>query len=432
MELSGWGRFPRIEGEKLACNDRVAVRQALKEAGELIPFGLGRSYGDSALGPTVLDMRGWRHLLSFDPKTGDLCCEAGVSLREIIEVFLPRGWFLPVTPGTMQVTVGGAVASDVHGKNHHVAGTFGQHVSALEMMLPSGEVVRCGPGENAELFRATCGGMGLTGVILTVTFRLIPVRSAYIRQTTFKAPALADLLAVSEENRAATYSVAWIDCLARGARLGRGLLMTGEHAENGGLGAPRGVRPGVPLDMPAWALNRGTMGVLNGGYYHRVWRRKSEQRVPLTPFFYPLDGVENWNRLYGRRGFLQYQCVLPGDAAEAGLRLLLERVARHGNGSFLAVLKLFGEANGNPLSFPREGFTLALDFKYTPELPAFLDELDRVVLDHGGRLYLAKDARMSRDTFRRGYPGWEAFRALREKVGAHRRLHSLQSKRLEL
>jgi FAD/FMN-containing dehydrogenase len=432
MRIQGWGRYPVAEARVLApaTATQTACALAARDGQPLIARGLGRSYGDSSLAPLVIDSLPRRLLLDFDAGTGVLRCEAGATLDDLIAVLLPRGWFLPVTPGTRFVTVGGALASDVHGKNHHRDGCFSEHVLEFELMLADGRVLRCARDRHAELFRATCGGMGLTGVLLTVTLRLRRVASAYIDQTTLRAGSLAQALELFERHRDATYSVAWIDCLAGGAQLGRSLLMLGEHAAEGGLTPPPRRTRTLPLDLPPSLLNRHTIGAFNALYFHKPGA--SRRRVHYEPYFYPLDGLLHWNRLYGKAGFVQYQFVLPRATGAAPLGAILARIAASGRGSFLAVLKSMGPANDNYLSFPIEGYTLALDFKLEPGLFALLDELDAMVLDAGGRLYLAKDARMSAATFERGYPRHAAFRQVRRDYGADGAFASSQSHRLGL
>lgn len=430
MKLEGWGRYPRIEGQTLWPATISDIQGMLDRP--LIPRGNGRSYGDSALAPITLETRHCQHLLTFDEDSGLLHCQAGTSLSDILAVFVPRGWFLPVTPGTRFVSVGGAIASDVHGKNHHLDGCFSNCLERIELLLADGSRVLCSHSERTELFRATCGGMGLTGVILTATLRLKRIASAHIDQTTHKAANLDEALELFERHHASTYSVAWIDCLAQGAALGRSLLMLGEHSPEGNLQLPKKAALSIPIDMPSLLLNRYSMQAFNSLYYNRVRQAESRQRVSYESFFYPLDGIRHWNRLYGQEGFIQYQFVLPREAGRDGLRAILQRVAASRRGSFLAVLKAFGPGNNNLLSFPIEGYTLALDFKMEPNLLPLLDELDAMVLDHGGRLYLTKDARMSSTTFKRSYPNWQQFQSVRASVGALGRFASLQSRRLGL
>jgi decaprenylphospho-beta-D-ribofuranose 2-oxidase len=433
VKVHGWGRYPVVDAELEQPLTVEACRKALSgDDSALIPRGSGCSYGDSALAARILDLSRLNHLLSFDADTGTLCCSAGVTHAEIVRVFLPRGWFLPVTPGTKFITVAGAVASDVHGKNHHVDGTFSKHVSSLQLLLSTGEILTCSPEEHSDLFRATCGGMGLTGVILTVTLRLKRIRSSRILETTCKAARLEQALELFEESRSSTYSVAWIDCMASGRQLGRSLLMLGEHAQTDDLSLPPDKAIPVPIDMPAALLNRHTIGAFNALYFHRVRSARRTRSVLYEPYFYPLDKLHGWNRLYGKPGFLQYQFVLPSEAGVGALKEVLQRIVASGMGSFLAVLKAFGPANENLLSFPMEGYTLALDFKNEPAVFPLLDEIDRRVLDLGGRIYLTKDARMSEYVFKHSYPRWADFEEVRARYHATGRFASLQSRRLGL
>ena len=441
MEVFGWGRYPRLdatvalpqsEGAFMDYLQRTQSQSPSTHPHSLIARGLGRSYGDSSLASAVLETQYLNHFQSFDEITGLLRCEAGVSLAQILEVFVTRGWFLPATPGTRFVTVGGAIASDVHGKNHHISGTFCEHVTQMDMLLGNGEKITTSPTQHPELFHATCGGMGLTGIILSASIRLIPIQSSEIVQTTIKAPNLAAVLQAFEDHQDATYSVAWIDCLATGKDLGRSLLMLGEHAHEGPLLTQGNKAIPVPVDMPAFLLNQTTISAFNALYYYKTLQAKSTRHIAYETFFYPLDTLANWNRLYGRGGFMQYQFVLPKAAGEIGLREVLERIASSGKGSFLAVLKIFGKANQNLLSFPIEGYTLALDFKVEPSLFDLLNELDHLVLEHGGRLYLTKDARMSEATFKSSYPRWSEFESIRKQYFAIGNFASHQSQRLGL
>lgn len=430
MTLEGWGRYPRVEGSALLPATPGAASALV--GSELIPRGRARSYGDSAIAPLVLQTDQWRHFLGFDESSGLLQCQAGVTLGDILSVFASRGWFLPVTPGTQFVSVGGAIASDVHGKNHHLDGCFSRYVEHLDLLLADGCVVRCSRTERPELFRATCGGMGLTGVVVSAAIRLRRVDSAWVEQTTYKAANLREVLTLFEEHHGSTYSVAWIDCLAGGQSLGRSLLMIGEHARDGDLVDTRKPVLSVPVDLPGAVLNPYTMQLFNALYYGRVRESQSHQRVSYQSFFYPLDSLHNWNRIYGRQGFVQYQFVIPREAGLTGMTEILQRIAASRKGSFLAVLKAFGPGNDNYLSFPMEGYTLALDFKLERGLFDLLDEVDELVLGCGGRLYLAKDARMSEATFKASYPEWERFQSIRESVGALGAFASHQSYRLGL
>lgn len=440
MNISGWGRYPNINSKQITPAKAQDVQQAVDQEKQgkrsFITRGLGRSYGDSALAEVSLQTQKLDHFLNFDESTGVLQCSAGISLAEILNIFVPKGWFLPVTPGTQFVTVGGAIASDVHGKNHHLDGSFSDHLINLQMCVASGDLLNCSPAENRELFLATCGGMGLTGTIVSATFKLIPIESAFITETTWKTDNLAETMALFETHQNTTYSVAWIDCLTKGKHLGRSLLMLGEHAtqqnHSDNLKIAQASKLSVPFSMPSTLLNSMTVKAFNTLYYHKVRNKESQRLAHYAPYFYPLDSIQNWNRLYGKKGFTQYQFVLPKEAGLQGMTHILSKIVESKRGSFLAVLKAFGKGNENYLSFPMEGYTLAIDFKIGQTLFAFLEELDQIVLDYGGRLYLAKDARMSEATFKQSYPLWEQFQSVRHQYGADRLFNSLQSKRLGL
>jgi FAD/FMN-containing dehydrogenase len=375
-------------------------------------------------------MRSRDRMLSFDDNAGLLMCEAGVLLSEIISAFLPKGWFLKITPGTKLISVGGAIASDVHGKNHHVEGCFSECVESIRILLPDGEIRSCSKGD--ELFRATCGGMGLTGIILDATISLKRVGSIHIEQTTIKTHNLRETFDAFEEYSSKPYSVAWIDCLAKGDEMGKCLLMVGDFSTDGDFKYVEKKRLNVPCEFPSFVLNNLSVKAFNRLYYQRAPSGVSHQKVDTDTFFYPLDAISNWNRIYGKNGFTQYQFILPKDASFDGLSEILNTIAASGKGSFLAVLKLYGAANENYLSFPMEGYSLALDFKIEKGLFRLLDQLDQVVLRYGGRIYLTKDVRVSRETFERGYPRVDAFREFRKKMGMDQKFNSLQSRRLGL
>jgi FAD/FMN-containing dehydrogenase len=446
-ELAGWGRWPRRRCRIRTPAAPEAVPAALGP--RAIARGLGRGYGDCALAPALtLSTRRLDRLRGFDPATGALEAEAGVALGEIVAALLPQGWFPAVTPGTKFVTLGGAIAADVHGKNHHGAGSFGDHVLWFDLVGADRAVRRCAPDLEPDLFRATLGGMGLTGVVTRAAIRLRPVETAWIRQRTIAAPDLDAAIAAFEANLAATYSVAWIDCLARGAARGRSLVQIGEHARRDELPAGRARTPlaartraarRMPLDAPAWTLNGWSVRAFNALYFRAGARAAPERLVDWDSYFYPLDALLDWNRIYGRRGFAQHQSALPLAVARDALAEMLEAVAAAGLGAFLAVLKRFGPgAPDRPLSFPIEGYTLALDLPLAPEALTLMDRLDEITLAAGGRLYLAKDARMSQRVFEAGYgAGRDAFARLveaeRQAAGAGAtRFESLQSRRLGL
>lgn len=432
MRAAGWGQFPTLDADVEYAHtvDDIAAAVA---GGPIIARGLGRSYGDSSLGDRMVDVTGLGAFLAFDDASGVLTCQAGVSLSTIISVLLPRGWFLPVTPGTRFVTVGGAIASDVHGKNHHVNGSFADHVDSITVLLADGSVVVASPDDHPDLFHATCGGMGLTGVILSATLRMIPVRSSAIDEHVIRTPGLDATLDALDAHRDATYSVAWIDLVASGKALGRSLVMLGEHATDGDLsGGPSERVAPFPVELPSGLLNRHTVGLFNAVYYRQIRQSEVRHQVPLEKFFYPLDKVGDWHRVYGRRGFLQYQFVIPFAGGQDLLREMVDLIARSGLASPLAVLKTMGPANDNLISFPAPGFTLAVDLQVSAEAFALCDQLDALVLAAGGRLYLTKDSRMSPETFRASYPRLDEFEAVRAKYGAAGTFVSKQSQRLGL
>lgn len=414
-----WGRYPAATPSGVLPVVWRSDPPALdRVAGPVLPYACGRSYGDSCLndGGLLLDVCRLDRLIAFDEERGLLRCEAGVTLAEILALTVPRGWFLPVLPGTRWVSVGGAIANDIHGKNHHRAGTFGAHVTRLELLRSSGERIVCSPGD--PLFAATVGGLGLTGLILWAEIRLKRVPGAGIAMERIRFPDLDAFFALAAEDHAFEYTVAWVDCLARGQRLGRGIYMRGNHAALDGA-TPSPLRPArlrVPVDAPAGLLNGLTLGLFNEAYYRCQLRTRRRMTVPYAPFFFPLDGVGDWGRLYGPRGFLQYQCVVPDEPGGEPIRTILERISRSGEPASLAVLKRFGSVRSpGLLSFPREGITLAVDFAFrgraTLEL---LDDLDAVVRESGGSVYPAKDARMSAESFRAFFPAHERFAAERD------------------
>jgi FAD/FMN-containing dehydrogenase len=406
----------------------------------MIARGNGRSYGDPAMSPGLtLDMRGMNRMLSFDADSGVLVAEAGVLLADIIEAFLPRGWFPAVTPGTKFVTLGGAIAADVHGKNHHGDGSFRTFVDWVEVMDGAEDGPRRITRDDAD-FETVCGAMGLSGVILRAALRLRPVTSAWILQETIPTASVEEAIDAFEDNLDAPYSVAWIDCLSFEPALGRSIVMLGRHAEASEL--PRKLRrapfevPGrlplaVPLDFPRFALNPVSLRIFNALYYRMGQRKAGESLVDWDRYFYPLDAIGDWNRIYGRAGFYQFQCVLPLEASKAGLDLMLHEISEAGLGSFLSVLKRFGPDESR-ISFPQAGYTLALDFPATEACRALIARLDAITLDHGGRFYLAKDARMPAETAAAADPRLADFRALRAARGWSERFVSLQSQRLGL
>jgi FAD/FMN-containing dehydrogenase len=413
-EYFSWGRYPRVQHGsiyKVYWTDQVVPILLGSSPGSCLPRGLGRSYGDSCLneGRSLMDCSRLDRMLDFDQQSGRLRCEAGVSLAEILRLAVPSGWFLPVTPGTKFVTVGGAIANDVHGKNHHCAGTFGLHVARLLLCRSDSGMVECSPQENPDLFCATIGGLGLTGVILAAEIQLKPIAGDQIEAESIPFQSLAGFQALAEESDSAfEYTVAWMDCFSGGQP--RGIFFRGNHASGFHSAGARRSGPKVPFAAPDFLLNRNSLKWFNFAYYHWKARRATKSRAGIDGFFYPLDAIRDWNLLYGARGFLQYQFVIPETASEA-LQEILAIIAHGGMGSFLAVLKRFGPLKSpGMMSFPRPGLTLALDFPMRGEATLhLLDVLDEIVIQNGGAVYPAKDARMSPRTFEASFPAGNHF-----------------------
>ncbi len=411
-----WGRFPQVKQSAERLFWRSDAWPLLERtAGPVLPFGNGRSYGDCCLneGGVLIDTRGLNRFMDFDPDRGVLRCEAGILLSDIHNITIPHGWFLKVTPGTQFITVGGAIANDVHGKNHHRAGTFGRHVVRFELLRSDGSRLVCSAAENTDLFRATIGGLGLTGLILWAEIQLRPITNPVIEAETLRFRNLDEFFELSEVSGSEyEYTVAWVDCIAKGTSLGRGLFFRGNHAatDSGHVSAP-GRSTSVPMELPLSLVNGPSLRLFNFIYYHRP-AGGGQKSTHYLPFFYPLDSIHHWNRIYGPRGFMQYQCVVPVADGRQAIREILERIARSNSGSFLAVIKVFGDIPSPGLmSFPRPGVTLALDFpnrgKTTLDL---LERLDEVVRGANGAVYAAKDARMSSNSFRSYFPALEHFR----------------------
>ncbi|MCB1112488.1 MAG: FAD-binding oxidoreductase [Chlamydiia bacterium] len=437
-QISGWGHYPVSECLLLRPE---RYRQLKDLSGNVIARGLGRSYGDAALngGHEVMLMERIDRFLDFDAKSGLLRAEGGVSLEEIVNLFVPRGWFLPVTPGTKYVTLGGAFAADVHGKNHHGAGSFSDHVKEIEVITP-GSAKRCSP--NDPLFQATAGGMGLTGIISEMTLQMQPIETAYIIAQHYAAENFdAAIRLLDHQSLDAPYSVAWIDCLSTGKDFGRSILMCGRHAKKNELemtkGDPLVLKPkrrhSVPFYCPGWVLNNWSIKAFNAMYYAAQSKKKDSFVIDYDSYFYPLDCIDNWNRMYGKRGFLQYQFVVPEAGGYEALRGILTELTQSGRRTFLAVLKRFGDGNTAPLSFPMRGYTLALDMPITDEgLFPFLDTLDHRVHQAGGRVYLAKDARLSPEMFRAMYPRYGEWLQTKEAADPRGIFQSDLSRRLRI
>jgi FAD/FMN-containing dehydrogenase len=435
--ISGWGRYP-VQSCELERPERYADLRPT--AASLIARGQGRSYGDAALNENghVLLTERVNRLLEFDAEQGILRAEAGATLAEILDVIVPRGWFLPVTPGTKFASLGGCVAADVHGKNHHHDGSFGDYVLGIELVLADGSRVTCSPSKKPELFWATVGGMGLTGIIGEVAIKLILIPSAYMKVRHHVAGNIEQLFKLMQDTTIEDrYTVAWIDSMATGENMGRGIAMCGHHAMQ------EEFRPGfrnsrnpkhsrtIPFNFPAWALNPLSISAFNALYYQREGGKREPFLSGYDPFFYPLDAIDNWNRMYGKRGFVQYQCVIPDATAFDGIRQLLQALSGSRRPSFLAVLKRLGAEGRGFLSFPMAGYTLALDLPIRDDgLFALLNKLDEIVLQHGGRVYLAKDARLSAESFRAMYPRYAEWLKVKNAVDPENRFSSSLSRRL--
>jgi decaprenylphospho-beta-D-ribofuranose 2-oxidase len=436
--LAGWGRVARSPSVLWQPDDAPDVAGVFADhprAHGLIVHAGGRAYGDCALnGQGVALMSGrLSRVLAFDAQTGLIEVEPGVTFRQLMAAYLGQGWIVPVSPGTGFATIGGAVANDVHGKNHEVAGSFCRHVTELDLLTPDGTIRTIGPEREPSLFQATCGGLGLTGVITRVAFRMKRVPGPGVAVRAQRHADLDGFLAAMDAARDATYAVGWIDGTSRGRQLGRGILETAEPVGAGCGSAPAGgVR--IPLDFPGFALSPLPIAAFNALYYRRAPLAGRVGMTRYEKFLYPLDALHDWNRIYGRRGFHQFQNVVPFANGDKALRELLEVIAQSRRASFLAVLKRLGAANegAGPLSFPQPGYTLALDFPNVAGIEELYARLVAITLRHGGRVYLAKDALLDAESFRAMYPRWGEFRAVLEAVDPQRRMQSDMSRRLRL
>lgn len=421
--VQSWGRYPDLPQDAHAIAWRDAACAVWHEAsqfdGTTLAFGNGRSYGDSCLAASdqVIHTLPLDRFISVDWKTGVIRSEPGVTLEQILDLAIPRGWMLPVTPGTKYATLGGAIANDVHGKNHHVRGTFGRHVRRFGLSRSDGSDFECSPETHPEWFAATIGGLGLTGLITWAEIQLMPIQSSLIDVTSIRFENLDEFFALSDRlDPLHEYSVAWVDCQSSGTALGRGIFMVGDHARSGPLEVDRRKKRRVPFTLPVPVFNRLTLRAFNELYYRRQPVGEVCSTVSYDAYFYPLDSLLEWNRIYGRAGFQQYQCVVPQDGARDAVRAILDAIGKSGTGSFLAVLKRCGDIpSPGLLSFPLEGTSLALDFPQRTALNERLfEDLDAIVREARGRIYPAKDAHMSGADFRTAYPQWQQLEAMRD------------------
>lgn len=414
--MPSWGRLPIPDAQRVVERDwRFESLPEISGADSVLAYGCGRSYGDSCINShaTALNTQRLNRFISFDSRKGILHAEAGLTLDEILRVIVPCGWFLPVVPGTRFVSLGGAIANDVHGKNHHLAGSFGCHVDSLTLLRSDGERYTCSPKANENLFAATIGGLGLTGLIVSAQIALIPILSHQLETEDLAFSCIEEFRALSRDSASWEYTVAWIDTFARRGKVGRGIFSRARHARTcEGLSSGRSrPRIGVPFAPPISLVNKWTVDYFNRIYFALGSRRRGIRYRHYQPFFFPLDAIADWNRIYGRRGFYQYQCVVPHSGSEQTIQALLREIQHDGEASFLAVLKEFGDRRSpGMLSFPRPGLTLALDFPNRGHrTQRLLEKFDETVLAAGGAVYPAKDARMPPQLFAAGYPGKQAF-----------------------
>ncbi|MDL1912924.1 MAG: FAD-binding oxidoreductase [Bergeyella sp.] len=400
--ISNWGNFPIIEAHEKISDSIEEIKNFVKESRQIIARGSGRCYGDASLGDYIFSTRKLNKFLSFDSDNGILECESGVLLSDILEFGIPKGYFLSVTPGTRFITIGGAIASDVHGKNHHSEGAFSTCLLSFSLVTENGEEKTCSRKENPDKFWATLGGMGLTGIIISAKIRLKKIETAYIKQESIKAYSLDEIFRLFDESENWTYTVAWIDCLQRGKDIGRSILQRGEFAKKADLPydlakqplkIKKKLSPTIPFYFPEFVLNKFSIKVFNYLYFAKQRQKVLKNILDYESFFYPLDVIKSWNKIYGKKGFIQYQMVIPKNKGKEGMRRILETIANSGNGSFLAVLKLFGKSDPKAYnSFPMEGYTLALDFKVNDRLPILVEKLDAIVEEFSGRIYRTKDS----------------------------------------
>ena len=426
-----WGSHPNIKCSEIELKSSSELKKTILNNDELIVHGNGRSYGDSGINKTIIKSIDYNSVISFNYEEGTLEAQSGILLKDILKLIVPKGWFLKVTPGTKYITLGGAIASDIHGKNHHIDGCFSESVISFNLMLPDGKIKNCKKSD--DLFLASCGGMGLTGVILDAKISLMKINSKNIDSMSIKTKNLKETFNIFENKASYRYSVAWLDCTASNNSLGRGLISIGDFSSDGDLSyEPYTSNISIPNWMPSILINRYTINIFNFLYYNLQFKQIKKTKLNLDKFFYPLDGLNNWNNLYGKKGFIQYQFILPKEQSFKGMKEILNFISSEKLYSFLAVLKLYGAENKNYLSFPLEGYSLAIDFKLSDNLYSLLEKLDHIVLKYKGRIYLSKDVRINKDTFEVNYSKIEKFRNIRQKYQMDKKFQSLQSKRVKI
>lgn len=429
MQISGWGNYPFIKSEVISTNQISVLQEVISRTNSIIPSGLLRSYGDSGLNTKVISSLKFNRILDFNQIKQTITCESGISFQDLNNFLIPKGFFVPVTPGTKFITLGGAIACDVHGKNHHKVGTFGILVESIRLILPSGEIVNCSREENSDIFQATIGGMGLTGFILDATFRVQKINSTNFSVITKRANSLEEMFELFNNYSNYDYSVAWMDTSEFGRSLGRGVLILGMELNDNKFEQFPNPRLNLPLFLPNFVLNQSTIKIFNK-LYNRISYKSKDFVSNFDKFYYPLDIMSNWNKAYGKNGFVQYQFVVPPENSFKSIQSILTIMKNYGQSSFLTVLKLFGKSNDFYLSFPEEGFTLAMDFPIRKNTFDMLNKMDNVILSNNGKLYLTKDARMSKDIFTSTYKNLNKFREIKSKIDPNNKISSLQSKRL--
>lgn len=428
IKLNSWGKFTDIDASQYGWKNVKELKTIITSNKSFIPSGNYRSYGDSAFSDNIINCKKNNTVISFDRSKGFLRVEAGITLSQILSTIIPYGWFLGVTPGTKYSTLGGAIASDIHGKNHHINGCFSEYVSDIDLMLPSGSIVTL-VKEN-ELFKATCGGMGLTGVIVSATIRLVKIKSTNINQTTIKTANLSETFNVFDKYADETYSVAWFDGFASGSAFGRSIIQIGDFSTDGDLKFKDQSIKFIPFKLFSIFLNKYFIRIFNFLYYTFTSTKKTKSKIHFTKFFYPLDKFANWNKIYGRKGLIQYQFILPVDKSYEGIKEIFSVIQKKNIFPYLAVLKLYGKKNDNYISFPIEGYSLALDFKRDDDTLAMIKNLDNLVVKFGGRVYLTKDAHIDESSFKKMYPEAEKFISIRKKYDLKDKMESSQSMRI--
>ena len=427
--ITTWGNYLKVKSNIYNSYQEKKLKKFVKKNNKIISYGNGGSYGDSPLGSNIIFIKK-NKIINFHKKKGLLNVEAGVLLSKILNEFVPKGWFLKITPGRKYITVGGAIASDVHGKNHHIEGCFSESIKEFKLILANGKLITCSKKLTPDLFKATCGGMGLTGIIVSAKIYLKKINSSNLDSKIIKTKNLKETLNLFEHYINKPYLVGWINTSAKDNLIGKSICNIAEFRNDGNLKFKTKQTFSIPFFFPDFFINNITIKLFNFLYYNKFINKISKKIVSLENFFYPLDKISNWNRIYGKKGFIQYHFILPKKNSLKGIREVLKMILKSDHKSFLTVLKLHGKKNDNYLSFPLEGFSLAIDFKVKNGLFNFLKEIDKVVIKFDGRIYLTKDSRVSEKVFKKGYPKVLTFKKFRKKNKMNIKFQSNQSKRL--